>query len=248
MEDVRAKERFADAADLKMLRVGIGGWKWKPERPRPQWEALKTALVWSDSRYKSLRDSLRKPAGLPTVVVTSDEQRIRCVDFHRLGPEPDYDEDEEAEQGGQPGAESSGEAGQSRGRRRRGFDTEQEEEVMHIRRLYMYKAVGELPEIADKCHVGIILIQAPPGATVRLPPQVCRLLDHTPVAIYGSPANVSGVVEELRRLVGDRERQQVDVWVRPKESVGTGSLVKRILVLMSKPEWVRRTRVCAAVS
>jgi hypothetical protein len=255
VEDHRAKERFAEQVPTSALTVGVGGWKWSEATPRPRWEQLKEAKVWKDPAYAGLRDGLSRPAPLPTVIQTVNEALYRCMDIDFVGEAPMEDSDREREEAElqatqatqQPPAVAAAQerprAKRPKSRKRARSSDPDEAPPMHRQRVFLYKAGEEVPADADTSPVGLLLVHAPPAATVRLPAQMIRLLDSTPIAVYGSPANVSVVVEDVRRVVGDRDRVEVDVFVRPEAVVTGVRLVKRALVLVTKPEWIVRSKV-----
>ena len=234
VEDPRAKERFAASMKVSLLKVNLGRWTWKPDQPRPPWDCLKEAPVWKAAAHAPIRAALAKPPALPTIVLTADEAHLRSVEFHKVGPGPGPRAEEEAEEDEPPERESE----------------EETQPATHTIRTYLYRASEEVPEIASKCHVGLVLIHAPPRAAVRLPSQVAASLEDAPCAVYGSPANVSSVVESVRRLVGERVRVDVDVWVKPIKPVHApgaayaAKLIKRSLTLIAKPNEIFRSRVC----
>jgi hypothetical protein len=250
VDDLRARERFAEQVPTSALVVSPGGWRWSEQNPRPAWKTLKDARVWSDPAYAALRTSLKKPPPMTVVVTTADEAHVRIADLVYPGPAPKEDSDrerEEAEAAAEAATQAVGEGaaegkGRRRARKRRRSGEEAEAETEHQQRVYIYKAEGDVPDAAEKCPVGFLLVHAPPQTTVRLPAQVNRLLDSTPVAVYGSPANVRSVVQGLQQLVGHRDTVEVDVWVRP-EVPQVPRLVKRSLVLVSKKEWLVLNKV-----
>lgn len=246
VEDLRAKERFAEQVPTSALVVSVGGWHWAADNPRPAWRILKEAKVWTDPAYASLRTSLKKPPPMTVLVTTPDEAHVRIADLVYPGPAPKEDselEREEAEAAAAEPTQPVGEgAGRRRARKRRRGGEEAEAETEHQQRVYLYKAGGDVPDVADKCPVGFLLVHAPPQTTVRLPPQVNRLLENTPVAVYGSPANVRSVVQGMQQLVGHRDSVEVDVWVKPNVPQ-VPRLVKRSLVLVSKKDWLVLSRV-----
>lgn len=80
--DARMKDRFARAVDIKGLRTSLGTWKPTPERPGPYWEILIRAPVWTDERYKTIRDAVSTARPLPEITA-STQTALAC-----LGPDP----------------------------------------------------------------------------------------------------------------------------------------------------------------
>ena len=58
--DLRARTRFASSVGLKALKanVNVGNWRWSEDRPRPGWNALKSAPVWVEPGFESVRSVL----------------------------------------------------------------------------------------------------------------------------------------------------------------------------------------------
>jgi hypothetical protein len=240
VNDSRARERFAEAVpSARALQVQVSTWRWSPQQPRLPWSRLKEAAVWTQPEFEGLRRSLRKPPPLPAIVVSKDAAALKIADFEVPGPAPPEDVLEESLAATQPlSADPAASAAKSKKRPQRDPD---EPPPTHRQRVFLYKAEGDVPEVASQCNVGLLLLEAPPQASVRLPAHLVRLLDSTPTAVYGSPGNVAAVVADIQNVVGGREHCDVDVWVRP--STGTQRFVKRRLVVVSKMDWIYRSRV-----
>ena len=67
---MRAKIRFASDVNIKDIRAGVslGKWRWTEERPRPSWNCLKAAPLWTEPAFESVRSTLTTA---PTVVLKS---------------------------------------------------------------------------------------------------------------------------------------------------------------------------------
>jgi hypothetical protein len=66
------RARFEAAVETSDLVVRLGRWKESPESPRPVWETLANAKVWTDPKFAALRDLLAFPRDTPTLTVNED--------------------------------------------------------------------------------------------------------------------------------------------------------------------------------
>lgn len=75
VKDDRVRARFVQQVGLNELKQGVhvGRWKWAPEATRPSWDCLKTAPVWTEPRFESLRHVLKAPAKAQMKVVGDDK-------------------------------------------------------------------------------------------------------------------------------------------------------------------------------
>jgi hypothetical protein len=61
------KARLLKAVKLDDVKLNIGRWTEGPGRPRPDWEMLSKAAIWTDVRWERLRKQLEVARPMPTV-------------------------------------------------------------------------------------------------------------------------------------------------------------------------------------
>ena len=71
--DLRAKVTFSEQTKTPLIRPNYGRWRWSPENPKPSWNAIKSAPVWKDPMYSSIRTALSKPPATVTPSSTGDQ-------------------------------------------------------------------------------------------------------------------------------------------------------------------------------
>ena len=78
--DLRAKVTFGEQVKTPMIRPNFGRWRWSSDNPKPSWNAIKSAPVWRDPMYSSIRTALSKP---PVTVSASNtgDQALRQLLF-----------------------------------------------------------------------------------------------------------------------------------------------------------------------
>ena len=74
----RSKLRFSNTVTLGDLKVSVGRFRYSEATPRPTWEALKSAAVWQEPRFASLRTSLMSVPSAEQKV-TGDEKVVTAT-------------------------------------------------------------------------------------------------------------------------------------------------------------------------
>ena len=78
MTNERSKLRFSNTVTLADLKVSVGRFRYSEATPRPTWEALKSAAVWQEPRFASLRTSLMSVPSAEQKV-TGDEKVVTAT-------------------------------------------------------------------------------------------------------------------------------------------------------------------------
>ena len=58
------------------ILVRLGGWRWTPEKPHPQWDNLQKARLWETERGKWFESTFCKPKHTITAIPTADSNQL----------------------------------------------------------------------------------------------------------------------------------------------------------------------------